>query len=472
MLINHTLRYLPAQLLSPLALLVSMVLWTHWLTPEQMGVFTLVTVTQELAYLACLSWFSVYVLRYLPPSTDADARLRYLGTENFALLVGTAACMVASVVTALMLAERSEWIEASMAVSAYVCTRSASTHYAERARAQSAFLAYTSLQVSGPVLGLAFGWLALQYVQADAWTLLLAYAAAQALGIVLAWPLMGMHWRGMRVDAQLLKAAAAFGAPMLALGLLGWVGENYIRYLVQWREGAAALGLMVVGWALGRRCASVASMLVATAAFPLAARLLNEGKRAEAMAQLRMNAALMLAVLVPVTVGVELLGATLVKLTVAEEYRELTTQMLAISMFAAALRNLHMHITDQLMVLDRQLMMCAKVDVVEIVLCAAASLIALHFNGLHGAVMGQALGSAVALFLSVYWARTKLGFVWPTQETLKIVAATAVMALALYALHAPYTLEGLILAVLVGAAVYALALAALFWTDLRRLVPL
>ena len=67
MLIQHTLRYLPAQLLSPLAQLLSMLLWTHWLSPQDMGVFTLVTVTQEIAYVVSLSWYSVYALRYLPP---------------------------------------------------------------------------------------------------------------------------------------------------------------------------------------------------------------------------------------------------------------------------------------------------------------------------------------------------------------------------------------------------------------------
>lgn len=470
MLIQHTLRYLPAQLLSPLAQLVSMVLWTHWLTPQQMGLFTLVTVTQEIIYLACLSWFSVYALRYLPSTDDKSATLRYLGTENAALLVGTVAGLAVSTLTALMLAQSLQWGQAIVAVSAYVCTRSASSHYAERARAQSAFMAYTSLQVCGPVLGLAFGWLALQHVQADAWTLLLAYAAAQLVGLLLAWPMMGMQWRALRADRQLLRDAASFGAPMLALGLLGWIGENYIRYVVQWREGATALGLMVVGWALGRRCASVASMLVTTAAFPLASRLLNEGRRAEALQQLRVNAALMLAVLVPVTVGVELLGATLVKLTVAEEYRELTTQMLSIAMFAAALRNLHLHVTDQLMVLERRFVMCAKVDVTEIVVCLAASLAGLQIYGLQGAVLGQAFGSALALLLSIYWARTRLGFVWPTSETVKVLAATAAMALALHWLHAPHTLAGLLLAVFVGATVYAFAMAALFWADVRRVV--
>jgi O-antigen/teichoic acid export membrane protein len=469
-LIQHTLRYLPAQLLSPLAQLLSMVLWTHWLAPSQMGIFTLVTVTQEIAYLVCLSWFSVYALRYLPPQEDAPAMQRYLGTENVVVLASVLTGFVVAAGTAWSLAALPDrWI-ATLAIGAYFVTRAASQHYAERARAQSAFVAYTWLQTAGPVGGLLLGLLAMQQFQADAWTLLLAYAAAQLGGIALALPLMGMQWRLLAADRQLLKAAAAFGAPMLGLGVLGWVGENYIRYLVQWREGAIALGLMVVGWALGRRCASVASMLVTTAAFPLASRMLNAGRRDQALLQLRVNATLLLAVLVPVTVGVELLGGALVALTVAEPYQRLTSELLGLSMFAGALRNLHIHVTDQLMVLERRFGMVARIDVFEIAACTFASLVGLALSGLQGAVMGQALGSALALLLSVSWARTRLGFDWPTSETLKILGASAVMALALQALKVPHTVEALLAASLGGAMVYGACLAILFWPDLRRFV--
>lgn len=468
MLIQHTLRYLPAQLLSPLAQLMSTVLWTHWLDPQQMGVFTLVTVTQEIAYLLCLNWFSVYALRYLPPSHDGPGLLRYLGTENAAVLAGTLAGVIVAMVTAWSLSPGPDWPTALLAIAGYFVTRSASLHYAERARAQSAFMAYTWLQTAGPVAGLGLGWLAMEHLHADAWTLLGAYALAQLMGIAAALPQMGMHWRGLRPDRQLLVSAAKFGAPLLGLGVLGWIGENYIRYLVQWREGPAALGLMIVGWALGRRCAAVASMLVTTAAFPLAARLLNEGRREEALAQLRTNAAMMLAVLVPVTVGVELLGAGLVELTVAPAYRALTTELLSLSMFAAAVRNLHLHVTDQLMVLERRFGMVARIDVVEIVACAGATLLGLALGGLPGAVLGQAFGSAIALLLSTYWARRAFGFHWPAAETLKVFAASAAMA-AVLALHgAPHTVAELMLASLIGALVYCAAMALLFWPDLRR----
>ncbi len=467
MLLQHTLRYLPAQLLSPLAQLLSMVLWTHWLNPAQMGVFTLATVTQEVAYLLCLNWFSVYALRYQPAADDRPAVDRYLATENMMLLASIALGLMLALGSALIWAEPQELWRAATAIGAYYVTRSASSHYAERARAQSSFLAYSVLQTAGPVGGLLLGWLALSQWRADAWALLLAYAVAQAIGIALALPRMGMLWTRMRPDREFLRAALRFGPPMILLGVLGWVGENYIRYLVQWREGATTLGLMIVGWALGRRCASVASMLVTTAAFPLASRLLNEGRRKEALHQLRNNAALLMAVLLPITAAVMVLGPSLVSLAVAQDYRQVTAELLALSVFAGAVRNLHMHITDQLMVLERRFSMVAAVSGVEIVLCLSASWVGLSMFGLHGAVWGQALGSGLSLVLSMHWARTRLGFDWPWLESLKIVVATGVMCAVLMSVPAWPTLTGLVVDSVLGAVVYGLVMAALFYPDLK-----
>ncbi len=469
MLISHTLKYLPAQLLSPAAQLVSMILWTHWLVPAEMGLFTLVSVTQEMTFLACLGWFSVYALRYLPPATDPAARQRYLGTENVVVLASVAGGMATAAITAWSLSDDHLLWLSTLVIGLFFVTRAANTHYGERARAQSAFLAYTLLQTAGPVGGLGLGLLTFQYFDASALVLLAAYAAAQALGTLLALPMLGMHWRLSKPDPVLLRTAIYFGGPMLGLGLLGWVAENYIRYLVQWESGAVTLGLMIVGWALGRRCAAVASMLVATAAFPLASRLLNEGRRDEALAQLRVNATLLLAVLVPVTAAMPLLGPALVSLAVAPEYRQTTIAMLGLSVLAGMLRNLHVHVTDQLMVLELRLKAVAIIDVVEIVACVVASLVGLRLYGLHGAVIGQAIGSLLTLGVSIYWARTRLGFSWPWRETVKVLVATAVMAAAIAWLGTEQSLQGLIMCSVFGFLIYALALASLFAPELQRL---
>jgi O-antigen/teichoic acid export membrane protein len=469
MLISHTLKYLPAQLLSPVAQLASMILWTHWLVPAEMGFFTLVIVTQEMAYMVCLGWFSVYALRYLPSETDIAGRRRYLAAENMVVLASVLVGLVPAMVTAWSLHDgRPLWLN-TLVIGAFFATRAINAHYAERARAQSAFFAYTLLQTAGPVGGLGLGILAFQQYEATSLVLLAAYALAQALGTLLTFPMLGMNWRMSKPDPALLRAAISFGGPMLGLGILGWVAENYIRYLVQWQSGAAALGLMIVGWSLGRRCAAVTSMLVATAAFPLASRLLNEGRRDEALAQLRVNAALLVGVLVPVTAAVEMLGPALVALAVAAEYRQTTMELLGLSVLAGTLRNLHAHITDQLMVLERRLKTVAAVDVVEILACVGASLIGLRLYGLHGAVIGQAIGSFVTLSISMHWARTRQGFSWPWQETAKILIATGVMVASLFWLHVEASVSGLLVGTLVGSVSYTLTLAVLFASQLRQL---
>ena len=470
MLISHTLKYLPAQLLAPLAQLVSMVLWTHWLTPEEMAIFTLVSVTQEMAYLGCLGWFAIYALRYLPPESDLAGKLRYLGTENSVVLAGLAGSALVAAVTAWALPGTQDWAPSALAIAAFFGSKAVATLYAERARAQSSFMAYSLLQISGPAGGLLLGWLALQTFAPSAVVLLAAYAVAQTLGVLLALPGLGLSWKLPRPDIPLLRAALAFGGPVLGLAALGWVAENYIRYLVQWHSGAAALGLMIVGWSLGRRCAAVASTLVTTASFPLASRLLNDNRRDEAMRQLQQNAAMMVAVLLPVTAALEMLGPTLVELFVAPEYQAITSEILGLSVMAGAVRNLHMHTTDQLMVLERRISMLAKVDVFEIVLCASLSLAGLVLDGVQGAVIGQALGSLATLCLSMWLARRHLGFVWPWADTLKIAAATAAMLLALYLLHASHDALGLGLASAVGALVYCAACALFFAPALRRVL--
>jgi len=468
-LISHTLKYLPAQLLSPLAQLASMIVWTHWLSPTEMGVFTLVTVTQELAYIGCLGWFSIYALRYLPAKTDVGGRLRYLHTENAVVLASLAATAVVAAVTAWVLPGEQAFGPSALAIAAFFASRALSTHYAERARAQASFVSYTLLQTAGPVGGLVLGWWGLQHVDATAVVLLSAYAVAQTVGVLLALPGLGLNWRWPQPDRALLRAALAFGGPLLGLGALGWVAENYIRYLVQWHSGAAALGLMIVGWSLGRRCASVTSLLVVTASFPLAARLLNQDKRSEALGYLSLNAAMMIGVLLPMTVAVELLGPTLIKLFVATQYQDMTAEVLGLSVLAGALRNLHIHTTDQLMVLERRIGMLAKLDVVEIGLCAVFSLVGLYAEGVRGAVIGQALGSLLTLGLSLWLAHHRLGFRWPWRDTAKVTLASTVMLLALYALPYHHDLPGLVLASSVGAVVYGLACGLLFAPALRRL---
>jgi O-antigen/teichoic acid export membrane protein len=354
-------------------------------------------------------------------------------------------------------------------VGLFFASRGTNAHYSERARAQSNILAYTILQVGGPILGFGLGLLLLETVAPTAEMLLLGYGIAQAVATLIAAPMIGVSIVPKRIHGEFIRHAVSYGGPILMLFGLGWIAENNFRYIVEHMSGAAAFGLMAVGWGLGRRCASFGSMLVAAAAFPIAARLLNDGRRSEAMAQLSSNAALLIGVLAPTVAGLMLVGGPATDLLIAEPYRETTRAILGLSAMAGALRFLHVHVTDQLFVLERRIGYAALVDAVEIAATIAFTVMGLVFHGPVGGVIGNAIGSALATLVSLALAR-RMDFALPWLDLGKVLASTAAMTGVLLLLPAATTIVGLVLTILIGVTVYAAAIALAYAGEVRAIL--
>lgn len=471
MLLRQTLLYMPAQFLAPAGQFLSMLIWTWWLAPADMGAFVLVSASQELSYLFCNAWFATYALRYMPPTSDGPALRRFLGTETTLMLLIMLPQTLAAAIAVQVIDAADHGPMGIAAVAAYFISRGLNQHYSERARAQQAIAAYTVLQVAGPVGGLLVGLSMLETMGGGSLGLIASYALAQAVGTAVALPMIGFSWRPAAVDRAIMKEAVAYGGPVLGLSVLAWAGENNIRYVVEFVSGPAAFGLLAVGWGIGRRCASVASMLVMAAAFPLASRLLNEGDRDAAMAQLKINAAILAAVLFPTVAGIILVGDLLTDLGVAAEYRETTKAVLGLSALAGALRFLHLHSTDQNFVLERRFGAAAVVHVAENLLILVFAGFGLYRWGLVGAVAGAAIGSGLTVILSGWLAVTRLGFQVPVIDLAKAGSATAFMSALLLWTPYPQTAAGLGLAVAAGGAYYVFAMGLLYapmWLPIVR----
>lgn len=467
MLIRQTILYLPAQFLAPVAQFLSMMVWTFWLVPEEMATFVLVTSTQELAYMVSRSWFSFYALRFLPE--PGEGRRRFLDTETTLLALLTLPELAAAGLSVHFFDGRGDGLVVFLTIAAFYVTRGISNHLSERARAQDAIFAYTLLQTAGPVGGLVAGIVVTQFVGATAGHLLLAYAGMQVVGTLAALPMIGMSFRLARIDLAILKAAIANGGPMLAVNGIGWLGENSIRYVVDYVGGAAAFGLMAVGWGIGRRAASVASMLVTAAAFPIAARLINAGNREAALEQLRLNAALLAAVLLPAVIGLELVSGILVDLAVAEPYREVTGAIVGLAALGGLVRAFHTHGSGQMLILDGRYLLIGALGLFEILLTGALAVAGFAIDGLVGVVTGALIATLLLLAVSGTLAVTLSGFRIPVVDLMRIGAATAVMALAVSQVQWPHSALGLVGAASLGGVCYVAALAAVYYRQLPAL---
>ena len=461
MLLRQTLLYLPAQLLGPVFQLISAFAWTHYLVPAEMGSFALISAAQELAFSVALMWFSLYTVRYFDSGAAADDTTRFHATESAVLIGATLAMGLA--LTVIPLGQGGALTGSLLAASlAFVISRSLVSYLADRVRTAGDTIAYTVLQSSGPVAGFFIALLLVKIFPATAATVLTGYAIAQVASLIFAALRLRFSLRPHDGSWHVVKQAMSYGLPLFFGGLLIWIANNGLRFLIEWKEGVTAVGLVTVGWSLGLRAAQFASMLTTAAAFPLALNRAREDGMAAGQAQLVDNGVLLVIALAPAIAGLYVIGQPLIALIIAEPYRQITTQVLPLALVTGAARNVRLHFANQVFLLRERTLIPVLNDAADAVLTLFFGGIGLWLGGLTGCVLGVMAGSVLTLISGLIASWRWYAFTFPLADVFRIGTATLAMALAVASINTKSTALSLSIAVMIGGLVYTAALAAMY----------
>lgn len=466
MLIRQTLAYMPAQILSPLTQFATAIILTHYLSPANYGLTMLIFASQELIYQGLLSWWASYYLRYAGSFADEARQQALKRTESTVLLTSTLLQLgVTTLLVRIVAPDASGLLYAGACF--YVATRSYLGYLSEKARREGDILAYSLLQIGGPLGGLVLTLALMTFLPVAPERVLLDFAIAHFLvSAALAWRL-GVLVKPGRVDKAIIGAALGFGAPILISNIFGWFAAHGIRFVVQYGASPTALGLLSVGWGIAIRITAVAAMVVAAAAYPLAVRAMERGDVEGARKQISANSALLLGLIAPSTIGIIAIADPFVALLVAPEYQAATIAVLPWALFGSAIRNLRMHGWDQMYLLFESPRAMVTLEFIEAVLTAFAAFIGLMTGGLVGAVMGAAIAALVIAIADYIYLNRRFGLHAPLSFYLRILVATGLMYLALRALPQlglPLMNDwrSVGIAVTIGGAVYATLIAILF----------
>lgn len=469
MLLRQTLLYLPAQVLGPLVQFVSVLLWTHFLAPDELGVFALISAAQEFAYVGTLFWFTLYTMRYFDKSAEGGDQQTYLNTESGVLLGALAGSLIGILTLPFFIEAR--WDASLLLASlAYGASRTIATHISDRARTAQDTLTYTVLQVTWPVLGLVLGFGFVTFLGATAANVLWGYAVAQAIALLYAARRLTFGPKPFEISRSIVGIALSYGLPLVIGGLFVWLANNGLRFVIEQKEGATAVGLVTVGWGLGLRAATFAAMLVTAAAFPIAMTRAREDGLAEGQAQLIRNGVLLLMVLAPASAGLWAISEPLIEKLVAEPFRAMTAAVMPWAILAGAARNMRIHFGEQVFLLREETKIPLANDVTDGVLTLLGTYLGLIAFGLQGSVSGAAMGSLAALLATLLCGAYFHRFTFPFKDLLRISVATLTMLLTLKSLPISPTVPALGIAILVGASVYGVAIAALYPNLARAIV--
>jgi len=470
MLLRQTVLYLPAQILAPLVQFASVLVWSHLLAPDQLGLVTLFVAMQEICYLLFFGWWSLSVLRFISGYTAPETRRSYVRTE--AVAVG--ACLLAQTVIlapVVFFSYRTQLDATGLAlVLSFMLTRSLNSYSADRARAEGFVLLYTLVQTVGPSIGFLFGLGCIWYFGPSSNAVLAGFILAQVIGAMLSFA-MSDFCRSLGIPSrQILRTAAGFGSFQSISRRLAVVAMNVPRFAVSAMLGVAAVGLFSVGYSLGIRASSFAVTLVTAGAYPLVVKKMNTEGPEAAFKQLSQNMVLVAVAVIPVAFGLMGVNRSVVELLVAEQYRAITLMVLPLTIFGGLFRYLRAHTSDQVFLLNLKPGYGTAIAILDLVVAVISTIVGIHYFGVVGAAIAPMASGMATLALSFTLSRLKFGFHAPIGAFARATLAGVLTFASVFFL--PVAKSPVILAayVALGAIVYTLALAVLLRKEAMALI--
>lgn len=469
MLIRQTLLYLPAQIIAPLVQFASILVWTHWMTPTDLGAVTLVIAVQEVCFALFFGWWQRYTLRFLKSFDEDKGRTAFLRSESMAVGLSATAQTLAVVPLSLWLFPGQVDGRFLALVAVFMVTRSINNYLAERARAEAAIALYSLIQICGPVLGFAVGVPWLMRHGSSAGAVLTGFVAAQVLGLLASLALSDFLRRAPRFDRTILGQALAFGGAVMVASLLATLALAAPRFIVSSTLGLAAMGTFAVGYGLGLRASSFAVTLVTAGAYPLVVRRMEQEGREAAFAQLQQNMVLVALVVMPVAFGLLGINRLAVDVLVESRFREATCAILPLATIGGLFRYLRAHTADQVFSLCLRPGHATAIAVVDILVAVLSAWVGLHWLGLTGAALGPMASGLCTLVASFALARLRFGFRAPLGAFARILAAAALMGLGVALPPWPHTAPMLLAAIGLGGILYLGALALVLPREARAI---
>ncbi len=465
-LLPQIIRYLPANLVSPLISVATIAVFTRIMDAASYGAYMIALTGVLIGQQVMHYWVKVALTRFYAECAG-NGRDGELLRATYLYLAATTA--VAAIVAALILSfapVRDTLAPALWAALPYFAFRSLALINAEVHRARLEPWRYTMVESGQNLAGFA---LALVFAAGFGWGaagILLGFASGSAAVVLLDARLALHALRNGRPDAALRRELARFGLPLALSFALYAVVKLVDRFLIELHLGTADVGVYAAASQIVERAVAAAVSAVELAVFPLLVSAHARARQAGA-AQLGWSAAALASVLLPAAVGLVLVREHLAAVLVGPAFRPGVAGLIPWLVLAAAASAISALLFDQVFHLAKRSTMFLMTNGVAAAVSVALNLVLLPRYGLLGAAYAAAAATLTDLALSALIGRRLARIPVPFGQLARVGAATAAMALALWAVPFPRNALGLLAMLAVGVPTYAAAALALNVLDSR-----
>jgi len=427
MLFKNSSIYVLAKIVPGVMAFVALSIYTHLLTPQEYGIYTLIFSAALFLHSALFNWLPVGMMRFWPGGTYSDkAFISTLGVLYFRLFVPitiaglllflflgegyysqiAASFLLLAGFTVLMIGQQLQ--SAQMLPSRYALM---TISYAISALSLGAAMAYFGYGPIGVILGTAMGMLIpAAILSAKSWAL----------------------FDRSLYTPELTRKLLIYGTPLAASFFLDEVANLSDRYMLAWLVDEAEAGKYAVGYDLAGNTVMMIMNAINLAAYPMIVKLLDTKGKEAALEYFNTYVILLLSISIPAVVGLSLVGPGLVSLVIGDDYQPaviLVLPWVASAIFFMGLGAFYVHLPFQLGNKNGGIF---KIGVYTALINLILNFWLIPKMGMLGAAVATLLSFMLSTALGVYYARGVFPLPFPAREVVKIVIAAVFMGLCLW----------------------------------------
>jgi O-antigen/teichoic acid export membrane protein len=443
---------------------------TWLLTPEAFGFYGLGLTIVVLVAGIFFDWHALSFMRFFQANAE-DPRFMPTVVQTFLLLCLASLVIVPPVLligAAIFGAPESEY-EWLIAISLPGCWAYAWFELAARVQvARFRPTRYFWMNLLRNVLILVFA-----LVTAWAWhsaypVLATSFLAMLIAGLLFRIPHLSLLPR--RFDAAMARRLFVFGWAMALVRAIGAASFAADRFLLEFMLGTDAVGFYTAAYQLAQTTIITIGAGIGSATYSLAVRAVESGDAQAAQRQLARNSTLLLALLLPASIGAAMVSPTLAKLFVGPDYVGPVASMTAWMALAAFFFGFRANYLDHAFQLGHKTHQLLAVVAVTAALNLLFELALIPRFGAVGVAMANLVAGAAGLGLAAWAARSVMPMPIAWRDAAKIVLAVLAMAAFLWPFYGRDDLVALLAAVFGGAAIYGALLLAFDAMELRGAV--
>jgi O-antigen/teichoic acid export membrane protein len=422
----YALIYLVAHVIPAMIGFVALILYTHLLSAGEYGIYVIGASIAGIVSAVFFAWVRLSVARYQAKSPELDLRLEAIIAYGGTVLV--IACLTPVALLIIRPNIGFGIVAGSLLLSLSFTAFEISQEFR---RAQLNPLRYMTTSVIRGILGLAFGYAAIE-LGGGGLGLLVGIGASFLVANLLSF--QGNAAKPLQpLSFGYLKTFVRYGFPFmlgaLAFALHGAIDRLSVAYLL----GQSAAGSYGLAADLTRQLATVLASSAASAVFPIAFRNLAQAGASVTRARLAEGAELLLALIAPVTVWLAISADVVAGSLLGSEFQTSVAALLpilALGRMCGAINQYYLHVSFQLA--ERPLLQVVHDSLILVVNIALLFPLTFMF-GLSGTAAAVLIAEAFGILIGIGLSRFAFTLPFNARGMARVLASTLAVAVVTYA---------------------------------------